>query len=139
MKVLVDTCVWSAALRQANGGESKFVRELRALISEHRAKMIGPIRQETLSGIRHDAQFRRVQKDLSSFQDLAIEPDDYITAAKYFNVCRAKGVQGSATDFLICSVAVRQGLSIFTTDIDFTHFTKHLPIVLHEVREFPKG
>jgi predicted nucleic acid-binding protein len=57
-------------------------------------------------------------------------------AAQFFNICRAKGVQGSNTDFLICAVAVRWQLAIFTTDGDFTLFAKHLPIVLHEKRQF---
>jgi hypothetical protein len=46
-----------------------------------------------------------------------------------------KGVQGSNTDFLICSVAVRNKFSIFTTDKDFELLSKHLPILLHQTDE----
>jgi predicted nucleic acid-binding protein len=49
-----------------------------------------------------------------------------------FNLCRAKGIQGSNTDFLICAVAVRHDFTIFTTDGDFRLFAKCLPIVLYE-------
>ena len=69
------------------------------------------------------------------FQQLDYHPTeagDYIAAAGFFNLCRSKGVQGSNTDFLICAVAVRAKVSIFTLDKDFDLFSKHLPIVLHK-------
>lgn len=136
MRVLVDTSVWSEALRRAKGVETDVVREFRNLIMEHRVDIIGPIRQEVLSGLREDAQFQKLDKHLSSFPDLPLKRDDYVTAAKFFNTCRAKGVQGSNTDFLICAVAVRHKLAIYATDKDFPLFAEHLPIVLHERREF---
>ena len=131
MKVLVDTSVWSLALRR--GKQSLFApaQELRQLIQDHRVQMIGPIRQEILSGIRNIAQFNKLRKHLESFPDLPILTDDYVQAAKLFNLCRSKGIQGSNTDFLICAVAVRNKFSIFTTDKDFERFLKHIKIILH--------
>jgi len=106
MKVLVDTSIWSMALRRATGSASADVGELRNLIRDHRVQMIGPIRQEILSGIRSESQFRRLQHHLASFPDLSILTEDYVTAARFFNLCRSKGIQGSNTDLLICAVAV---------------------------------
>jgi predicted nucleic acid-binding protein len=131
MKVIVDTSVWSLALRR---GVSEFlapVQELRHLIRDHRVQMLGPIRQEVLSGIRSEIQFTKLKKHLESFPDLPILTEDYVTAAQLFNRCRSEGVQGSNTDFLICAVAVRNRFSIYTTDKDFELFSKHLAIVLH--------
>jgi predicted nucleic acid-binding protein len=136
MRVLVDTCVWSEALRRAKKIESEVVCEFRGLILEHRVEIIGPIRQEVLSGLRENAQFQKLEKHLAAFPDIALTADDYTTAAKFFNICRTKGVQGSNTDFLICAVAVRRKVSIYTSDKDFALFAKHLPIVLHETRGF---
>jgi len=136
MRILVDTSVWSEALRRAKKIESDVIREFRSLIVEHRVDIVGPIRQEVLSGLREDAQFEKLEKHLAAFLDLPLASEDYITAAKFFNICRAKGVQGSNTDFLICAVAVRRQLAIYTTDKDFSLFAKHLPIVLHESRTF---
>jgi hypothetical protein len=136
MRVLVDTSVWSEALRRSKKVESDVVRELRSLILEHRVDIIGPIRQEILSGLRKETQFEKLQNHLAAFPDVLLKTDDYVTAAKFFNICRDKGVQGSNTDFLICAVAVRRQLTIYTTDKDFTLFAKHLPIVLHEQRRF---
>lgn len=98
--------------------------------------MIGPIRQEILSGIRNDSQFNKLRKHLESFPDLPILTNDYVRAAKFFNLCRSKGIQGSNTDFLICAVAVQNKFSIFTTDKDFELFSKHIKIILHQAEQF---
>lgn len=139
MKVLVDTSVWSLALRRGKQSIAAQAKELRQLIQDHRVQMIGPIRQEILSGIRNDSQFNKLKKHLESFPDLPILTDDYVRAAKFFNLCRSKGIQGSNTDFLICSVAVRNKLSIFTTDKDFELFSKHIKIALHQAEQFQQS
>ncbi len=132
MKVIVDTSVWSLALRRDNNDSPAPVQELRHLIYDHRVQMIGPIRQETLSGIRSESQFKKLRKHLESFPDLPILTKDYVTAAQFFNHCRSKGIQGSNTDFLICAVAVRNKFSIYTTGKDFGLFSKYIQIVLHK-------
>ncbi len=136
MKVLVDTSVWSLALRRGKQSIAAPAQELQQLIQDHRVQMIGPIRQEILSGIRNDSQFNKLRKRLESFPDLPILTNDYVRAAKFFNLCRSKGIQGSNTDFLICAVAVRNKFSIFTTDKDFELFSKHIKIILHQAEQF---
>ena len=136
MKVLVDTSVWSLALRRGKQSNAAPAQELRQLIQDHRVQMIGPIRQEILSGIRNDSQFNKLRKHLESFPDLPILTNDYVRAAKFFNLCRSKGIQGSNTDFLICAVAVQNKFSIFTTDKDFELFSKHIKIILHQAEQF---
>ena len=132
MKVIVDTSVWTLALRRDKEDSPAQVQELREIIHSHRVQMIGPIRQEILSGIRSESQFKKLRKHLESFPDLTILTEDYVTAAKYFNRCRSKGIQGSNTDFLICAMANRNKFSIFTTDKDFELFSKHIKIILHK-------
>jgi hypothetical protein len=131
VRVLVDTSVWSQALRRSDSQGSYEAEELRHLIDAHLVDIIGPVRQELLSGVREQSQFERLEADLAAFPDLPLLTEDYVTAAKYFNLCRSRGIQGSNTDFLICAVAVRQGLAIFTTDGDFRQFSECLPIVLY--------
>ena len=135
MRVLVDTSVWSLALRRSEHAQNSEAEELRRLIAAHVAEIIGPIRQEVLSGVRDQTQFERLETHLAAFVDLPLLAEDYATAAKFYNLCRAKGIQGSNTDFLICAVAVRHDLSVFTTDGDFPRFSKCLPILMHEVRK----
>ncbi len=134
MNVLVDTSVWSLALRRSTAAAEPAVQELRELIDDSRALIIGPIRQEILSGIREQAQYDTLRDNLRAFPDLELITVDYERAAELFNLCRRQGVQGSNTDFLICAVAERLGLSILTTDRDFQLFQNHIPLVLHEVR-----
>ena len=128
MKILADTSVWSLALRRKEPDE--IVKKLTDLILESMIVMIGPIRQELLSGISKRAVFENLKSKLQSFDDLPITTGDYETAADFFNICRRKGVQGSHIDFLICAVAYNNDLIIFTTDQDFQYYAKHLPIRL---------
>lgn len=131
MNVLVDTSVWSLALRRAEGPKAPEALELAELIRASRALLIGPVRQELLSGIRQATHFELLKERLRPFRDLELDPRDFELAAEYFNGCRAKGIQGSNTDFLICAVAARRRASIFTTDGDFSSFAKVLPIQLY--------
>ena len=96
--------------------------------------MLGAIRQELLSGVKSRSQFERLREHLRAFPDLEIESADHEDAAEAYNRCRERGIQGSNTDFLICSVAIRRGLAIFTTDIDFSHFARALDLDLHRIR-----
>jgi predicted nucleic acid-binding protein len=134
MNVLVDTSVWSLALRREKPRGTAHEKELVELVSEGRVLMLGAIRQELLSGIRTVEQFRRLRDHLRAFPDISIGSDDYEEAASCFNRCRARGIHGSNTDFLLCAVAIRANAAIFTTDEDFAQFTKALRIRLHRVR-----
>jgi hypothetical protein len=131
MMVLVDTCVWSLALRRRERTDDPEVRELETLIRDGRVQLIGPIRQEILSRIARKAQFDRIRRSLAAFPNLLIEAEDYELAASYYNLCRSKGIQGSNTDFMICAVGVRHEMEIYTTDADFERFARCLPIALH--------
>jgi predicted nucleic acid-binding protein len=130
MKVLVDTSVWSLALRR-RAPRHEAVDELRRLIAHGRATLVGPIRQELLSGIRESATFERLRDGLRAFADEPIETADHERAAELFNVCRAAGMQGSNTDFLLCAVSERRRLPIFTTDDDFERFGRVISVLLH--------
>ena len=133
MKVLVDTSVWSLALRRRAPAHAA-VDELRRLVASGRAALVGPVRQELLGGIRGQADFSRLRDHLRAFPDEPIVTGDYERATECFNLCRAQGVQGSNTDFLLCAVAERHGLPILTTDEDFAQFARVLPIALHSLR-----
>ncbi len=131
MKVIVDTCIWSLVLRRNRPRDCPEVSELSNLIDDYKVQMLGPIRQELLSGISDQKNFKRLEDHLAGFPDLAITREDYIDAARFFNICRADGIQGSNPDFLICALSVRHDMAIYTIDNDFALFAEHLPIVLH--------
>jgi predicted nucleic acid-binding protein len=127
MKILVDTCVWSAVLRRKNPHRD-LAQKLRDLIADGRVAIIGPIRQELLSGVTNPKQFNQLKELLSPFEDIQLGSEHYVQAAEFANICRSKGIQGSAIDLLICAVAYLENLVIFTTDNDFDNYKKHLPI-----------
>lgn len=139
MNVLVDTSVWSLALRRKgqdlNAPDKAAVSELTELIQEGRARIIGLVRQELLSGIKTTGQYKKLRGLLRTFPDEAIATPDYETAAKAGNDCRAKGVAVSVSDMLICAVALTREWSIFTTDPDFRNYAKVLPVKLHTPRK----
>jgi predicted nucleic acid-binding protein len=134
VNVLVDTPVWSAALRRSTTHlsvqQQRVCKSLQELISESRAELLGPVRQELLSGIREPSQFARLRKTLRAFPDVLLNAEDFEEAARMSNACRAKGVAGSGVDYLICAVAARRNFAIFTLDDDFDRYAKYLPITI---------
>jgi predicted nucleic acid-binding protein len=137
MNVLIDTSAWSLAFRRArvsSRADARVVSELTELIREGRVLLMGPIRQELLSGISDAGQFTTLRDRLRAFSDLNIRGLDYERAAELSNICRREGIQGSHIDFLICSVAEANAASILTLDKDFTRYAKHIPVTLHAPR-----
>jgi len=136
LKVLVDTPIWSYALRSLNKKYQSEIDALTSLIRDQRAIIIGPIRQEILSGYSDLRKYRIVRKKLSYFENTPILDADYELAAEFSNKCRKKGVQGSHIDFLICAVANRIDVPIFTNDKDFVHYQKIISIKLFKIEQF---
>lgn len=135
MKVLVDTDVWSEALRKKKGKKSDYVLELVDLIQEGRLEIIGPIRMEILSGIRETETFDAFSDKLATFPDRPMDSSVYIMAARFYNLCRSKGIQGSNTDFQICACAVQWNIPILSKDKDYELYKKHIPIDLIKPRK----
>lgn len=129
--VMVDTCIWSLALRGNTSRNLEVTNELTLLIKDNRANIIGLIRQEILSGYSDLARYEKLKNKLRAFPNEKVIDIDYETASEYSNICRKKGIQGSHVDFLICAVANRLKMSIYTTDKDFSYYSKYLPISLY--------
>ena len=121
MKLLVDTSVWSLALRRKDtaglGPEEQRLRsEVAQAIEDGRVAMIGMIRQELLSGIKEEAQYKKVKAALDAFLDEPIHTADYEYAARLYNECRSRGCEAGPVDRLICAVAVRRNWNVLTSD-----------------------
>jgi predicted nucleic acid-binding protein len=136
VKIIVDTSVWSLALRRRTRPPDASVAALRELIGDGLIVMLGCIRQEILSGVRSEEQFKILRDHFRAFPDEVLKTEDYERAAEYFNNCRRKGIQGSNTDFLICAAAANRGHAIFTTDRDFQRFRDAIEITLFSPRPF---
>lgn len=138
MNVLVDPSVWSLALRRRASDlspeETEVVGELTHLIREGRARIIGLIRQELLSGIKNSSQYEKLRNILRTFPDEPLDTADYEAAADAGNKCRAKGIATTLPDMLICAVAQARDWSVFSTDPDFRKYGKILAIKPHAPR-----
>lgn len=95
MKVLVDTPIWSCALRSKNNDCQTEINAFTFLIRDQRALIIGPIRQEILSGYSDLRKLRIIKEKLSYFANTPILDVYYELAAALSNKCRKKEVQGS--------------------------------------------
>ena len=138
MNTLVDTSIWSLALRRKtrnlSSPEKILVTELVELVKEGRARILGVIRQELLSGIKTPDQYEKLRTTLRSFPDEVLETSDYEFAAKSRNACRAKGIAVSVVDAMICAISATRDWPIFTTDPDFKNYAGVLGIKLHAPR-----
>jgi predicted nucleic acid-binding protein len=134
MIVLVDTSIWSLALRRARKHlsveQNKQVSALEESLAEGHARLLGAVRQELLSGVKHHEQFLRLRQHLRSFPDVQLEREDYEAGAEISNECKAHGIIGRSIDMLLCSVALRRSWAIFTSDRDFERYAKYTPIIL---------
>ncbi|MGA8215026.1 MAG: PIN domain-containing protein, partial [Candidatus Sulfotelmatobacter sp.] len=135
MMVLVDTSVWSLALRRKSDDLNAHERDLSValaeLIREGRAQIVGVVRQELLSGIREAERFEKLRDYLGAFDEPVLEIADYEAAAEAHNRCHSRGIAGSAIDFLICAVALRREWQVFTSDGDFEAYSKVLAVRLY--------
>lgn len=137
MNLLVDTPVWSLALRRKPADlsprEERITQALAEAIRDGRAQLIGVVRQELLSGIREGERFKKLRDYLRAFDEPVLETGDYEEAAEMHNRCRARGIAGSTIDFLICAVASRRKWQVFTTDQDFERYGRVLGLKLYGV------
>lgn len=134
MRVIVDTCAWAQFLRRTRLPPDPVAQEVARLVRADALQMIGPIRQELLSGAQPSERFEQLRDYLRFFPNLRLDEEDDEQAASYYNHLRQRGLTGTGTDLLICAAAARHGLKILTTDKDFAAYSKHIPIKLHRER-----
>ena len=127
MRVIVDTSVWSIALRHQRPN-SPLADALAMLLRSDSAVLLGVVRLELLSGISDRERFAALRDQLRQIPDYALTTEHYEVAAESFTICRSKGIQGSHVDFLLCAVSQLDRLPIMTTDNDFEIYKQELPI-----------
>jgi predicted nucleic acid-binding protein len=135
MNVLVDTTIWSKYFRRKFHDQNlEIINEMTKLIENQKVVIIGPIRQELLSGISNSNAFNKLRTKMNAFSDFKTTTADYELAAEYYNNCMKSGIQSSAIDLLICAISVRNKFEIYTEDGDFRLYKKCLPIKLYRIK-----
>jgi predicted nucleic acid-binding protein len=119
LNALVDTSVWSLALRRNAPTDVPEVHELRRLLEEGTVFCTGLVLQELLQGFAGPKAHRQLVEHFAALPLLVPDREDHIHAADMRNRCRRKGVQAGTIDALLAQLCVRHDLTMLTTDKDF--------------------
>ncbi|MBN9462466.1 MAG: PIN domain-containing protein [Burkholderiales bacterium] len=129
MTLLVDTSVWSLALRRDADASEPEVRQLRdALFGSDVVVTTGLILQELLQGFSGPKARLSIIERFAALPLLQPDRSDHIGAAALRNTCRQAGVQIGTIDALLAQLCIRHDLTLLTTDKDFTHAARHCPL-----------
>jgi predicted nucleic acid-binding protein len=128
--ILVDTSVWSLALRRDRAAAGREVEALSAAIERGDACLTGTILQEVLQGFPDAARTRRLLDYLAPFPLLDLHRGDYVYAAEIRNKCRVKGVTVSTVDAQIAAAAINHRCELLTSDRDFDGIARVFPLRL---------
>ncbi len=131
MNVLVDTSVWSLALRRDHPPGAAEVEALGAAISRGDVCLVGVILQEVLEGFPSAARTRRLLDHLAPFPLLPLGRKDFVLAAEVRNTCRSEGVAIGTVDAQIAAAAINHRCLLLTADSDFGRIARHFPLRLH--------
>jgi len=129
MTLLVDTSVWSLALRRDS---PKRLPEIELLLTALNGGEIvvttGLIVQELLQGFHGPRQRDQIIERFAALPILTPGRYDHIEAAGLRNKCRRSGVQIGTIDALLAQLCIRYETTLLTTDKDFLHASKHIPL-----------
>jgi predicted nucleic acid-binding protein len=134
MPVLVDTTVWSLALRRRrkvlDPAERADLLRLGDLIDLNQAFLTDIVCYELLCGITSASLFQQTKEYLEELPRLSTGFDEMQLAAQCFTTCAQAGIATATADLLICAVAIANMLPVYTADRDFARYAKVLPVRL---------
>jgi len=136
-KFIIDTSIWSEALRRKKNTANSSETVVRKIIeNDDEIVILGIILQEILTGISNEKLFSEIKDILDDFVYLEIIKNDYIYASELSNKCRLKGIIAGSIDFLIASTAIRNELQLVTFDKDFINISKHTDLKILDINLF---
>ena len=135
MSLLVDTSVWSLALRrQATQPQPPEVLALReAILGADQVFVTGLVLQELLQGFAGPKDSERIIEHFAALGCVQPDRQDHIEAAELRNTCRRSGVQIGAIDALLIQLCRRHDLTLLSTDQDFRFAARHVEFRLWSV------
>jgi predicted nucleic acid-binding protein len=135
MTLLVDTSVWSLALRRDAARTELEVQALKdALFGEDVVVTTGLVLQELLQGFSGAKSQDQIIQRFQALPLLQPDREDHIAAAGLRNTCRRVGVQLGTIDALLAQLSIRHDLILLTTDKDFAHASKHIALSVWPTR-----
>lgn len=131
MRVLVDTSVWSLALRKQGPANHPAVEKLAQLLRDGEDVFLtGTILQEILQAFRAEPTFRRMVQHFEPFPLVPLDRLDHIAAAGLHRLCAQRGIGASTIDCQIAVAAIRHSCALLSTDRDFERIALHCKLVL---------
>jgi len=126
MMLLVDTSVWSLALRRDIVAALPEVRHLeQALLGGQTIVTTGLVFQELLQGFSGPKARAQIIDRFSALPLVQPDRQDHVDAAALRTTCRRGGVQIGTIDALLAQLCIRNRLTLLTTDQDFVHAARH--------------
>ncbi len=126
MNLLVDTSVWSLALRRDPPAREPAVDRLReALSNGDQVLTTGLVLQELLQGFAGPTAREAILERFAALPLLVPDRADHVAAAAIRNACRRAGIQVGTIDALLVQLCLRHDLLMLTTDQDFELVAAH--------------
>jgi predicted nucleic acid-binding protein len=124
--LLVDTSVWSLALRRDASTSEPEVHQLKdALMGADVVVTTGLVLQELLQGFSGPKSRAQIIERFASLPLLQPDREDYVAAAEVRNTCRRAGIQIGTIDALLAQLCIRHNLTLLSTDNDFKLAAPH--------------
>ncbi|MCC7096251.1 MAG: PIN domain-containing protein [Thermomonas sp.] len=131
MSLFVDTSVWSLALRRDAVPDQPAVVVLRkALLDGDVIVTAGIVLQELLQGFNGPKAQALIVERFQVLPILNPSRETHNEAALLRNRCRRRGVQIGTIDALIAQLCIEHDLALLTTDKDFLHAARIVPLRL---------
>jgi hypothetical protein len=131
LSVFVDTSVWSLALRRDVSSVAIEVRALTQMLESGETILTtGLVLQEILQGFSGPKAHAQILDRFSALPLLAPDREDHIAAAQLRNRCRRAGIQIGTIDALLAQLCIRHGLTMLSTDQDFSHMARQCALKL---------
>ena len=131
MTLLVDTSVWSLALRRDGAVATPEVAALREAIEGSDVVVTtGLVLQELLQGFNGPKDRQAIMDRFGALPLIQPDREDHVAAAEVRNACRRSGVQMGTIDALLIQLCGRHNLTLLSADKDFSNAAAFVPFNL---------
>ena len=126
--ILVDTSVW---IDYFNGQETIKTNTLDTALIDGTVAIGDIIFLEILQGFKHDKDYNKARKTLSSLEQYELLGRNMVTkCANNYRFLRKKGITiRKTTDIIIATFCIANKIPLLYSDRDFTPFTRHLKLI----------